>query len=277
MKKGALAIGAAMALVALVVAGSRYTRQVGVSLTRGSPGAARTRATVRFVKNPQPVTPFTVQDLDGRLISSRTWRGKVTIVNFWATWCPPCRAEIPDLIALQTKFGDRLQIIGVSLDETSPDAVRQFARQQGMNYPVVMVTDDLRRTFPGVFALPTSFVIDLKGRTVQKHVGLISPAVYEQETRVLSGLDEDVTVEEVDDTGQVLLANAALATEIPGLALDGLTPAHKHIVLARLNAESCTCGCGLTLAQCRINDPDCQISLPIARRIVEEVAGKSGS
>src|SRR5207247_2896898 len=99
-------------------------------------------------------------DLDGRQISTSDWRGKVVLVNFWATWCPPCRAEIPDLVALQTKYGDRLQVIGVSEDEGSVDAVRQFAQAQHINYPVVMSTPELRKVFTGVNALATSFVLD---------------------------------------------------------------------------------------------------------------------
>ena len=84
----------------------------------GAPSAER--ATLRFFREPKPVPSFTAHDLEGRLISSADWRGKVTIVNFWATWCGPCRAEIPDLIALQTKYRDRLQIIGISEDEGRP-------------------------------------------------------------------------------------------------------------------------------------------------------------
>jgi hypothetical protein len=75
----------------------------------------------------------------------------------------------------------------------------------------------------------------------------------------------------VHDTGQVLLANAAYATEIPGLDLSHCTAAQREALLKQLNTEKCTCGCGLTLAQCRINDPDCKVSLPTAQKMLERI------
>jgi thiol-disulfide isomerase/thioredoxin len=261
---GAAAAMAAIALVALAV---RYTRNVGTSLSGGP-----TR-TVQFVKNPTPVPEMTFQDIDGRTMSTRDWKGKVVLVNFWATWCPPCREEIPAFVAMQERYRDDLLIVGVSMDEGSLDEVRQFARDHKMNYPIVMQTAELHKSFPGVFALPTTFVIDPESRTVQKHVGLNNPEIYELETRVLAGLSEDINVEQVEDTGRVLLSNAAQATEIPGLDMSGLRPEQKTVALKRLNEERCTCGCMLTIAQCRINDASCAISPPLAQKIVDEVRG----
>ena len=228
--------------------------------------------TLQFVTTPVPVGEVTMEDLDGRQISSRDWQGKATIVNFWATWCGPCLEEIPDLIRLQDRYPDHLQIIGVSLDEGPVEHVKEFVREHGMNYPVVMMTPELRLSFPGVYALPTSFILDAGVRTVQKHIGLVSPKVFEQETRVLVGLPTDVGVEYVEDTGQVLLSNAAQATEIPGVDLSVLSPEHKTAALRRLNEDGCTCGCELTLAQCRINDTQCEFSLPLAQAVVQEIA-----
>src|SRR5260370_1498204 len=79
---------------------------------------------IRFVKNPDPVPPFTLQDIDGKPLSSSEFRGKVTLLNFWATWGGPCRAEIPDLIELQKKYPDKLQILGLSPHEI-PSAIPQ--------------------------------------------------------------------------------------------------------------------------------------------------------
>jgi len=258
-------------LAAVIVLGVRYTRRVSQSLTGLTSSST---PTIQFVKNAVPVPDLTFQDLEGRTISTKDWKGKVTLVNFWATWCPPCREEIPALIKLQDVYRDQLQIIGVSFDEGSVDDVRAFVREHKMNYPVVMSTPELQKGFPGVFALPTTFVLDRDVRTVQKHVGLISPAIYELETRALSDIPTDVKVERVEDTGKVLLTNAALATEIPGVDLSKLTPAQKTTALKRLNEEGCTCGCKLTVAQCRINDAECAISPTIAKKIVGEVAAQ---
>jgi thiol-disulfide isomerase/thioredoxin len=264
-----------VAVAALGIGGfvaARYVRQAGAGLG-GAPTPqfdAGEKPTVRFVKNPVSVPDLTFKTLDGRTMNSRDWKGKVTLVNFWATWCPPCREEIPDLIKLQARYKDQLQIIGVSSDEGPVEEVAKFVAEHRMNYAIVMETPELTKAFPGIFALPTTFVIDQDGRIVQKHVGLLNPALVEQETRVLAKLDTSATVEWVEDKGEVLLANAAQATDVPGLALEKLTAGQRTTALKRLNEEPCTCGCGLTVAQCRINDPSCGISLPIAKKIVEE-------
>jgi len=229
--------------------------------------------TLQFVRDPVHIDDLVMQDIDGETFSMVDLRGKVTLINYWATWCGPCRLEIPQLMELQDRYGDQLQVIGVSTDEGDPANVVAFAEEFQMNYPVVMATPEINRQFPGVFALPTSFVVDTEGRIVQTHVGLINPAVLEQETRYLADLPTDVTVELIESTQQTRLANAAHATEIPGLDLSRLTPEQKETALQRLNEDGCVCGCELTLAQCRINDASCGVSLPLAEQVVEEIVG----
>jgi len=239
----------------------------------GSSAAAQDNARIiQFASNPDPVPPFLVNDLDGAAISTAAWHGKVVILNFWATWCPPCREEIPEMIELAKRYKDRLLIIGVSLDDSPPPAVKQFALQMGMNYPIVMASHELIAEYGGVPALPTSFIINTEGRVVQKHVGLYPVDVYDEEVRSLLGLPVDATVQTFKDTGQIFLKNAALATELPGVDMSHLTPEQKRAALKRLNSETCQCGCGLTLAQCRINDTSCPISLKLAHQIVKEIA-----
>ncbi len=229
--------------------------------------------TLRFVDRPASVPDLTMETLDGRTLSLAEQRGKVVLVNFWATWCGPCREEIPYLVQLAERYPDHLTVIGVSEDQGSPDAVAAFAGRYGVNYPIVMSTPGIKRAFPGVFALPTSFVVDPEGRMVESHVGLISPVILEQETRYLASLPHDATVETAPPDEQIRLANAAQATEIPGVDLSVLTPGQREEVLRRVNAEGCPCGCSLTLAQCRINDSSCGVSPPIVERIVAEIAG----
>ena len=227
--------------------------------------------TIQLVADPVTMPSLTMQDLDGRLITTEDLKGKVTIVNFWATWCGPCRAEIPDLIKLQDRYPDQLLVIGVSTDEGGVAIVEDFATEYGINYPVVMATPEIRRAFPGVRALPTSFVVDPDGRVVQTHVGLINPGIFEQETRFLTALDTMITVDLVEEDRLGRLVDAAHATEIPGLDLSGLTAKQRETALQRLNEDMCNCGCGLTLAQCRINDPSCGFSLPLAEELVESI------
>jgi thiol-disulfide isomerase/thioredoxin len=260
-------------ILVLALGGVVIAVAVGL-LLRAGPGGGGPAPTVRLVKNAVPVPDFTLTDLDGRTFTMSSLRGKVVLVNFWATWCGPCRVEIPALVELQKKYRNNLVILGIATDESSADLVGAFAQQNGMNYPIVMATDDVRRAFPGVFALPTTFVVDPEGRTRQKHVGLIDVRTYEDETRALAGLVA-AKIEEVADTGQVLLANAALATDIPGVDLSSLSADRKKTVLEKLNADTCTCGCALTLAQCRINDTACTVSLPLAQEIVRKASSGS--
>ncbi|MBM62680.1 MAG: hypothetical protein CL484_07000 [Acidobacteria bacterium] len=228
--------------------------------------------TIQLVADAVSLPPLTLQTLDGRTLTSDDFRGKVTLVNFWATWCGPCRAEIPDLIKLQERYATQLQVIGVSTDEGPTQVVEDFSTQFGINYPVVMSTPELNQAFPGVMALPTSFIVDPDGRVVRTHVGLVSPGILEQETRFLAEIDPNITVDLVENDRHALLVNAAHATEIPGLDLATLTPTQRVTALQRLNEELCNCGCQLTLAQCRINDSACGFSLPLAEEVVAEVA-----
>jgi thiol-disulfide isomerase/thioredoxin len=227
---------------------------------------------VRLLRDPATLPSFSVADLDGKAISSEALRGKVVLVNFWATWCPPCRAEIPDLIKLQEKYKDNLVVLGISEDEAPPDTVRAFVAEYKVNYFVAMTTPALAKVFRGVAALPTTFVLDTEGKLVQRHVGQLNPEEAELETQVLAGLNKNVKVERIDDPARVRLENAAQATEIPGIDLTTMTPAKRTEAIKALNAEDCTCGCSLTLAECRINDPDCGVSLPLARTLVEKIA-----
>ena len=228
--------------------------------------------TLRFVDTPASVGSLTMQTIDGEFLEMSDLRGKVVLVNFWATWCGPCREEIPYLASLTERYPEHLVVIGVSEDAGGVDMVEAFADQYGVNYPIVMSTPEIKRAFPGVFALPTSFVVDPDGQMVQTHVGLISPVILEQETRYLSSLSNSATVETVAASSQIRLANAAQATEIPGVDLTVLTSDQREEALRRLNADGCPCGCQLTLAQCRINDSSCGISPPIVEKIVAEIA-----
>ena len=211
-----------------------------------------------------------IHDLAGKVTSIDELKGKVVLVNFWATWCPPCRAEIPALIELQEKHRDRLQIIGISEDDNIED-VHQYVKKMGINYPVVMATPELAQAYGGVAALPTTFVVDTEGRVVQRHMGLLNVEDTDREVRALAGLPVDAKVEHFVDTGQVFSKNIDKATELPDVDFTGLTPEQKKLALRRLNTEGCTCGCKLTMAQCRVDDTTCPVSKTLAAAVVKEV------
>jgi thiol-disulfide isomerase/thioredoxin len=227
---------------------------------------------IRFVRNPDPAPEFKLTGLDGKPVTLAGSKGKVVLVNFWATWCGPCRAEIPDLVELQKKYQDRLQILGLVVDDDDMVAIKKFAARFGINYPVAIATNEIRLQYGGIPALPTSFVLDSDGRVVQKHEGLRDPVLYETEVRSLLGLPiGNVKVETFEDAGEIFLKNADRATELPGVDLSKLTPEQKTVALHKFNAESCTCGCNFTLAQCRIYDRDCKTSKAAVTKILAAI------
>jgi thiol-disulfide isomerase/thioredoxin len=227
---------------------------------------------IRFVRDPDPAPDFKAKDLDGKDLTLEANKGKVILLNFWATWCGPCRAEIPGLIDLQSKYKDRLQIIGMAVDEEDETELRNVVKAEGINYPVALTTNEVRMAYGGIGALPTLFIINIEGRVVQKHVGLYNPALYETEVRALLDLPISAKVETFNDTGEIFLKHADRATLLPGVNTEGLTPEQRAAALHKFNAEACTCGCQFTLAQCRIYDPACKISMNRTAAIVKEVS-----
>jgi hypothetical protein len=181
------------------------------------------------------------------------------------------------LIDLTNRYKDRLQIVGVSVDDGDAADVKQFAKQAGINYPIVMADRAIVAEYGGVAALPTLFVVNPEGNVVQKHEGLYSNALYEAEVRLLLGMPVDATIETFEDTGQIFLKNAVLATELPNVDFTGLNPEQKKAALKRMNSESCDCGCTLTLAQCRINDTSCPVSKKLAAQVVKEIASNAAT
>lgn len=128
---------------------------------------------------------FTLPKFDGGQLRLSSYRGKIVLLDFWATWCVPCREETPHFVELQKAYGDRgLQIIGVSMDD-SPDPVRPFYQQFKINYPVVMGTADVGSAYGGVLGLPIAFLIDRDGHIYSKHMGATDPALFEKDVEAL--------------------------------------------------------------------------------------------
>jgi thiol-disulfide isomerase/thioredoxin len=227
---------------------------------------------IHFVRDPDPAPELKAKDVNGNELSLEAYKGKIVLLNFWATWCGPCRAEIPSLIRMQEAYKDHLQIIGMDVDDDDPEQLRAFVKAQGINYPVAMTSLPVRLAYGGIGALPTMFVINQEGKVVQKHVGLLNPALYEIEARALLDMPVPARVETFQDTGEVFLKHADRATMLPGVDTSKLTQEQRMAVLHKLNADTCDCGCKYTLAQCRINDPACNTSKDRAAAIVTEAA-----
>jgi cytochrome c biogenesis protein CcmG/thiol:disulfide interchange protein DsbE len=133
----------------------------------------RPTAGVKPDKDRKTAPAFTLKDADGKKVSLADYRGKVVLLDFWATWCGPCQLEIPWFVDLQRKNKDRgFTVLGVSMDDDGWDAVSPFLKRLGVNYRVLLGDDVTAQLYGGVDALPTTFLIDRAGRIAAVYVGL---------------------------------------------------------------------------------------------------------
>jgi thiol-disulfide isomerase/thioredoxin len=129
---------------------------------------------------------FSLYTLDGDEIRLSDYAGKIVILDFWATWCPPCRKSIPDLISIQNEYKDDLIIIGISLDQPSTQGELQpFIESYGINYPIVLGTLEVVEAYGNIQAIPTSFTIDREGKIINKHIGLVPKSTLVEEIEAI--------------------------------------------------------------------------------------------
>jgi cytochrome c biogenesis protein CcmG/thiol:disulfide interchange protein DsbE len=129
---------------------------------------------------------FKIKDLDGKQVDLASFKGKVVLLNFWATWCGPCKAEIPGFVELQAKYRDQLTVIGYSVDDDAPKA-RAFAQEYKMNYPILLGEgrEDVQDAFGPIWGIPASFLISKDGKVCKKHLGIAPKSVFEKEIQAL--------------------------------------------------------------------------------------------
>lgn len=167
---------AALLAVFLMLAGCASQVSKGEPSSRRNGDAASRKA----------APDFELKDMNGKTIRLSDYRGQVVLLNFWATWCGPCKIEIPWFVEFQRTYKDRgFTVIGVSVDEDGWEAVRPFLASRQVNYPVVVSTVEVEQKYGGVEALPVSFLIDREGRIANTHVGLVVKKTYEDEIRRL--------------------------------------------------------------------------------------------
>lgn len=122
-----------------------------------------------------PAPDFALPTLNGETFQLSEYAGQVVVVNFWATWCAPCRIEIPDLIEMQSELGDQgVQVVGISLDHQGREVVEEFAEEAGFNYPILLDDGEVAAQFGGVYALPTTIIIDKEGMIRRQIPGLVT-------------------------------------------------------------------------------------------------------
>jgi thiol-disulfide isomerase/thioredoxin len=135
--------------------------------------------------NPEAVD-FQLMNLDGEEIRLSDFSGEVVVLNFWATWCFPCRIEIPHLIDLYSRYRFQgLTVIGVALDTVGPELIKEFVREMNINYPVLIGNEKIANDFGGIFGIPTTFVIDQERMIQNRYVGLADESVLERDILAL--------------------------------------------------------------------------------------------
>ena len=156
------------------------------SACRVSENASDEKASPRVAKAPRPAAAdFTVPSINGGSVSLSSLRGKVVIIDFWATWCGPCVYEIPGFIKLKNKYEkDGFEIIGLSVDRDK-GAVLDFVRQKEINYPVAFADGELQEKYGGIRGIPTTFLIDRAGRIADKIVGAHEESFFDKKIKDL--------------------------------------------------------------------------------------------
>lgn len=174
MKRNALVFVALLVAILAMLASGKYLDR------------ARKHGPVKLVGDVQgvPAPDFTLPSLDGRKVKLSDFRGKAVLLNFWATWCPPCKVEMPWFEDLQKQYAqDGLVVLGVAMDDSEPATIAKFASQLGVNYPVLLGTDKVSDDYGDVQYLPTTFYIGRDGTIVDKMTGLLDRKEIENAVR----------------------------------------------------------------------------------------------
>ena len=158
---------------------ARLTAVITTALALGymSTGCSSTHtvnaASVKSEKDRKAAPDFALKDANGKIVHLSDYLGKVVLLDFWATWCGPCKIEIPWFMDIERRNKDRgFEVLGVAMDDDGWEAVKPFAKQLGINYRLVMGNDQTATMYGGVDALPTTFLIDRSGRIAKTHIGL---------------------------------------------------------------------------------------------------------
>jgi len=157
----------------------------GVRMARPKAGTVKLKA---VGKNGSVAPDFVLQSLDGQQVRLSDYRGKAVLLNFWATWCAPCKIEMPWFVDLQKQYAaEGLQVIGVAMDDSGDEAIAKFAKEMGVNYPVLIGKEAVGDAYGGVEFLPTTFFIDRQGKVVERVFGLVSHSDIEDNVKKALG------------------------------------------------------------------------------------------
>ena len=277
MKKGKV-LGGALIAIALV-AGLYFANRYWIA-----PLSTRQAQAKALTKGDHPLAPdFTLTELNGQKLSLADYKGKVVLLDFWATWCGPCRIEIPGFVQLQNKYRDQgFTVIGVSMDD-GPEPVKEFYQEFRMNYPVALTDHKVDQLYGGVIGLPTTFVIGRDGRIYARHPGAEPASVFEDEIKTLLAAQGTTEVEDFKQEGPVrpgdkieVSTPEEVNSEIPGVDISQLTPGQKAEFKKILAKQQCTCGgCKYNLLDCRREDSSCPVSRKLAKEQLALFLGRA--
>jgi thiol-disulfide isomerase/thioredoxin len=173
------AVALALGLIWLAPGVSHFDESSSTSEISGDPDDAKATGQVAPMH-------FTLKDMNGADVNLASFKGKVVLINFWATWCGPCRAEIPSLVELQDQYRDDLTILGVSIDDPA-DKLKPYAAEFKMNYPVLVGNghQDMQDAFGPLYGIPVSVIVGRDGRIAKKHSGIATKEQFEREIKAL--------------------------------------------------------------------------------------------
>ena len=136
----------------------------------------------------KPAPGFSLESLEGKTVRLEDFRGKAVLLNFWATWCQPCKIEMPWFEQLQKQYGpEGLQVVGIAMDDASKEDIARFAKDVGVNYPILLGKESVGNAYGGVQFLPSTFFIDREGKMVDRIFGLKSRSEIEEEVKAALG------------------------------------------------------------------------------------------
>lgn len=270
---------AALIIAVVVIAGLYAANRFWIKPTLSAHADNPAVASATSGKNPA-APAFTLTDIKGEQLSLGAFRGKVVLLNFWATWCGPCREEIPGFIKLQQRYGPQgFQIVGISMDD-SPGPVGPFYKEFHMNYPVAMGNAKLGALYGGIYGLPTSFLIGRDGRIYDDVPGEVDMARWQQEIESLLAMspnEEAKNFKPAGESAKVSLETPAEANSpVPGIDVTKLSKVQLARYKDVLTKAQCTCGCNMNVLQCRMNDNACAVSHDMAKAELSKIT-KPGS
>ncbi len=195
--RGVAIIGTVVALLGLSVPFTWISHDDGTGEPMSAPfveplaahastAAAYAPDDVACLADAKPATDFTLPSLEGKQLKLSAFKGKVVLLNFWATWCGPCKAEIPAFVELQRQYKDDLVVVGLSVDDPA-DKAKAFADQYKVNYPIVLGLghDDIQDAYGPIYGIPASFLISRDGKVCKRHLGIAPKAQFEREIKAL--------------------------------------------------------------------------------------------